>query len=323
MIVRDMREILSELKSSNNWDVGDLHKLNHNWRTHFKFSVLDSRLFQPSNRNKPIFLVRPQRLPNQCTQDYLMMIAEANHLRSIIEVCRIINIHFNIAMLLSEDRLEQLLRGELAPKAEVFFKKIESHPDLLARICSICLHHGSGISEIKNYAYSFTCEIHNVMLIDACPACRTTLRYDRRRRNFCDCDYDLGTYQAAPIESWIEQFYKYFAPWRVNAAEPEFNMIVQRSDAISCHMARLLMRYTNCSGRISSREYKHAARLVREIFNERFYGKLYFGSVFSFCHKQIPLAFVPINLLAANDYARGLVLNRVNKRTRKFLDRIK
>ena len=171
--------------------------------------------------HKPRLLVRPKIQEKQSRQDYLMEVAEANHLGGIARLCGVLGVNYRTLTLLPNEDLSRFFLGGTLPDSIAREQKKISGMALTrrglgknARICPICLRDGLPMPTLASYALTFSCPVHHVLLTEYCPDCKCRLSYMRKRKQFCDCGFDLRMCTTLPRPVWADSFYEYFAPWR-------------------------------------------------------------------------------------------------------------
>lgn len=183
-------------------------------------------------------LIKPAQLPSQCRQDYLLTVAEENHLRGIPDLCKLLDTDYAVLVTVPANSLDAALSGkDVLPALPPVQRRTRAY-DLnrmglggRAWTCVLCLQEGRPAPDSFNLSLGICCHTHDTVLINKCPRCKKQLYYQRFKRRLCPCGAEL--HMSSPIKSpaWIEDFYKLFAPWRlggVNApldlAELEFDI---------------------------------------------------------------------------------------------------
>lgn len=191
--------------------------------------ILDSESKQRSSSSStdstfPL-LVHPRRRRDQCRQDYLMSVAEANGLRGINELTKTLHAHYAVLVTVSDDTLDDGLsgRGLLPPLPTMRWRASPYELNRLglggrAWICPGCLEDGRPSPTQFNSSFGLHCSVHNLVLVNKCPRCKEQICYRRIERNSCDCRGDLRTSPRVPTPDWIDKLHRLFAPWRLGEA---------------------------------------------------------------------------------------------------------
>src|SRR5690242_3810547 len=136
--------------------------------------IADSQDKQRSSQNNDStspLLVHPRRRRDQCRQDYLMSVAEANGLRGINELTQTLQVPYAVLVTISDEALDNGLSGrELFPPLPAL--PWRASPYELNRlglggrawICPGCIEDGRPSPTKFNSSFGLHCSMHNLLL---------------------------------------------------------------------------------------------------------------------------------------------------------------
>jgi hypothetical protein len=216
-------------------------------------------------------LVRPKPLKNQCRQDYLMVLSEANGFRNVSQMAKSLDVTFFGLVVLKDEEFYAFINGNYSGNV----KNIRHSPrdvdrnavSANARICPICLYLEVPFTSEHNWGLTIQCPVHLVLLIDTCPRCSANISYLRDRRNFCNCGLSLVHIRAVKSPDWVNFFYTYFSPWRQDPSETGIS--ISEKEWYSACLLNLLLHFKAGEKYISpnSRLTQRDVVLIEQKFN--------------------------------------------------------
>lgn len=61
----------------------------------------------------------------------------------------------------------------------------------ISKVCPLCLQEAPYLRALWGLSFYLVCARHNVLLVDTCPGCNRTLKWDRKRPAYCGCGQHL------------------------------------------------------------------------------------------------------------------------------------
>lgn len=202
---------------------------------------------QPSEK-RPRLLIRPKQLGNQCRQDHLMRVAQANRLSGIQSLITSLGVNYQTLVYASAAELNDLFSGRhLADETLRMTSKAMSKVlirlglSTRSKICPRCLNEGRPVPPIFNLPLTIHCAQHGILLADSCPQCFQDISYLRNSINYCNCGYDLSSLPSIPLPSWLDLYYEIFSPWRSNPSTSDSKSDHSRDEFRSACLLRTLL----------------------------------------------------------------------------------
>ena len=149
-----------------------------------------------------------------------MRVAQANGLKGIPELTSIYGVHYTGFCSMSDNRLNQLFRGEISGiecgfdglhKGGGYARRLGWAKE--TRVCPSCIRDGEPQFVMFNFALPVLCPRHGELPIDVCPNCSTTPSYLRANINHCECGFNFGEASGHSRPPWLGKFYERFASW--------------------------------------------------------------------------------------------------------------
>lgn len=173
--------------------------------------------------DSPALLLRPSKGEDESFPAYLTRLSTVNRLTGTRALAKRLKLSEGELLTLEPLALQRLLHGDrsLANEHRELYR---NRPDLLplrpdsfqiTRICPMCFKAGCLHPKLWDRPLTIICEIHQVCLLDRCPACRRLISHRRAHVNFCSCGTDFRKCVQLPKPPWLDLLYEIFAPWRV------------------------------------------------------------------------------------------------------------
>ena len=145
--------------------------------------------------------------PNR--QDFLVRLATANMLTGVNELPLILRMPYYKLIRMGAEELNGLMRGE--PPMTNYQRGTLREMDTIVRICPECIAEDLPASATMNAHLPLPCERHNLMPIDECEGCKTTLSYKRFRIEYCDCGFALTNSKRILAPDWLPEFFRKYS----------------------------------------------------------------------------------------------------------------
>lgn len=149
-----------------------------------------------------------------------MRVALANGMKGIPELSATYGIHFSGLCSLSDNKLNQLFRGEISGTEcrQAGMQHGGGYARRLGwaketRVCPYCVQEEVPQFVMFNFAIPVLCPRHGELPIDVCPSCSARPSYLRARINYCGCGFYFGAAKGHSRPPWLGKFYERFACW--------------------------------------------------------------------------------------------------------------
>lgn len=163
-----------------------------------------------------------------------MRLAAAN-LLTVHELSSVLGVAYYMLVQIEAEELNGLMRGE--PLRKQYNRSGLRQMGKNARICPACIAEDLPATAAMSAHLPIPCDRHNLMPIDECGRCKSTLSYKRHQIESCNCGFPLASSKQISPPNWLPDFFhKYFT-----GDTPAANDFGD-DDRKNCHVAAKVVR---------------------------------------------------------------------------------
>lgn len=170
-----------------------------------------------------MLIQRPIPKEGESWPGYLLRLAQKNHLNGITELSNVLNVTPRELLVSSPDSVlsklkmkwknDETLRGQKyyikTTKKARSIHLVTYGRSMRTRVCAKCLVDSGSTKFPANWdrAFQFQCVEHQILLLEACPKCKSEITHERRCLESCDCGFSYAESPIQKIDFSLEAFY--------------------------------------------------------------------------------------------------------------------